>query len=309
MRTEFDFLPPLAQSELELIVEILFQGLRSATQNATGDRKNGRILKIILFGSNARGDWVEAPQDANRYRSGYDILVIVNQRELTDRATYWEDAEHRIRDACLFEKVIRTPANFIVHSLQEVNDALAHGQLLFMEIVKSGVVIHQSDDRELREPIPKSPTMALEAAQDYFEEWFPSAGEFFDDYRLNSERGRYRKAAFELHQATERLYHCVNSVLTFHTPHDHNLAFLRQQSERLDERIYHVWPRKRRAERDMFDKLRNAYVKARYSKHYRISQEELYWLGQRVEALGRIVHEICSERIAKLRIAVEGSKG
>ena len=50
----------------------------------------------------------------------------------------------------------------------------------------------------------------------------------------------------------------------------------------------------------MFEKLKEAYVKARYSKHYRISREELDWLGERVEELGRIVHTVCTDRIAAL---------
>ena len=41
-------------------------------------------------------------------------------------------------------------------------------------------------------------------------------------------------------------------------------------------------------------------MKARYSKHYRISAEELTWLGERVEELGRVVHAVCSERIQML---------
>jgi len=53
-----------------------------------------------------------------------------------------------------------------------------------------------------------------------------------------------------------------------------------------------------------FEKLKDAYVKARYSKHYRISEEELTWLGTQVEELGRIVHVICSETIAELEAAV-----
>lgn len=58
----------------------------------------------------------------------------------------------------------------------------------------------------------------------------------------------------------------------------------------------------------MFEKLKEAYVKARYSKHYRISKEELAWLGERVEELGRVVHEICSERISALEAAVNKSE-
>jgi hypothetical protein len=54
----------------------------------------------------------------------------------------------------------------------------------------------------------------------------------------------------------------------------------------------------------MFEKLKDAYVKARYSKHYRISAEELEWLGARVEELGRVVHAVCSDRIAELEAKV-----
>jgi predicted nucleotidyltransferase len=113
-------------------------GFREATQEAIGRRKSARILKVILLGSYARGDWVDAPFDANQYTSDYDILVIVNQKELTDRAEYWEETEQRLFDAYHVEKVIRTPINFIVHSLQQVNDGLSHGRLLFMEIAKDG---------------------------------------------------------------------------------------------------------------------------------------------------------------------------
>jgi hypothetical protein len=50
----------------------------------------------------------------------------------------------------------------------------------------------------------------------------------------------------------------------------------------------------------MFEKLKDAYVKARYSKHYRISAEELAWLSGCVEDLGRVVQEVCLERIQML---------
>src|SRR3546814_2504667 len=95
MRTDVDHLPAVKQRELEHIVEIILDEFGQATENATGRRKGARILKIILFGSYARGDWVDAPTSANQYKSDYDILVIVSQKELTDRAAYWTKAEER----------------------------------------------------------------------------------------------------------------------------------------------------------------------------------------------------------------------
>ncbi|UNK78432.1 HEPN domain-containing protein [Sphingopyxis granuli] len=127
-----------------------------------------------------------------------------------------------------------------------------------------------------------------------------SASDFFDGHTDARARGKLKKAVFDLHQSAERMYHCVLLVCTFYTPHVHNLAFLRTQAERLDMRLVDAWPRERREDRARFEKLKEAYVKARYSKHYRITEEELQWLSGCVEELGRAVHAICSERIAEL---------
>ena len=306
MRTDVDHLPAAKQRELERIVEILFDEFGQATENATGRRKGARILKIILFGSHARGDWVDAPLSANQYKSDYDILVIVSQKELTDRAAYWAKAEERLIRAYTIEKTLRTPVNFIVHSLHEVNDGLAHGRVFFMEVAKDGIALYEADNRELTTPKPKTPQQALDTAKEYFEDWLTSSLDFFDQAKHAMEKGRGKIAAFELHQATERLYSCVLLTLTFYTPYNHNIAFLRSLAEGLDRRLHGIWPESNRSERAMFQKLKEAYTKARYSKHYRISEEELTWLGARVEELGRVVHQVCTDKIAELEKATRG---
>jgi predicted nucleotidyltransferase len=301
MRTDLDHLPPAKQRELERVVQILFEEFGDATALATqGWKKKGRILKVILYGSYARGTWVDEPHTAKGYQSDYDLLIIVNDKRLTERVEYWAKAEERLIRELSITKTLRTPVNFIVHTLQEVNDGLAHGRYFFMDIAKEGIALYQSDDSELHEPKPKTPSQALAMAKEYFDEWYPSAAALKDGSDFYIGKGRLKEAAFSLHQATERLYHCVLLVCTFYTPHVHNLAFLRTQAERIDRRLVHVWPSDTRGERAMFAKLKDAYVKARYSKHYRIAEEELTWLGEQVEELGRVVHAICSERITQL---------
>ena len=301
MRTDVDHLPAAKQRELERIVEIIFDEFGTATENATGRRKGARILKIILFGSYGRGDWVDAPASANQYKSDYDILVIVSQKELTDRAAYWAKAEERLIRAYTIEKTLQTPVNFIVHSLHEVNDGLAHGRVFFMEVAKDGVALYEADESELAKPKPKTPEQALAAAKEYFEEWMPSAAGFLDTSKYALSRGRLKESAFQLHQATERLYGCLLLTLTFYTPYNHNIAFLRSLAEGLDRRLYGIWPESAHRERAMFQKLKEAYTKARYSKHYKVSEEELTWLGERVEELGRIVHQVCVDKIDELK--------
>lgn len=300
MKTDLDHLPSNKRRELERVVQILFEEFGDAKGTPTGERKLGRILKVILYGSYARGGWVDEPHTAKGYQSDFDLLVIVNQKELTDRVAYWARAEARLIQELAITHTLRTPVNFIVHSLQEVNDGLAHGRYFFIDVARDGIALYQADDSELLQPKPKTSVQAFTLAQEYYDEWFPSAAEFFDNYTFNLQKGRMKNAAFQLHQAAERLYHCVLLTVSFYTPHVHNLAFLRTQAERLDSRLRTIWPMELRAERARFEKLKDAYVKARFSKHYRITAEELTWLGQQVEELGRVVDTICRERLSAL---------
>jgi predicted nucleotidyltransferase/HEPN domain-containing protein len=306
MRTDLDHLPATKQRDLERVIQILFEEFEDAHGSPTAEKKKlGRILKVILYGSFARGGWVDEPHTAKGYQSDFDLLVIVNQKELTDRVAYWEKAEARLIRELSITKTLHTPVNFIVHSLQEVNDGLAHGRYFFMDVARDGIALYEEDATPLHQPKPKTPAQAYEMAKEYFDEWMPSSLSFFRGYRHAVDDGDLKKAAFDLHQATERLYHTVLLVLTFYTPHVHNLAFLRAQAERLDRRLYDVWPTENRRERAMFEKLKDAYVKARYSKHYRITEEELSWLGTQVEELGRVVHTVCTERLSALEEAAK----
>lgn len=301
MRSDLDHLPANKQRELERVLQLIFEEFDDAFALAKHEwKKKGRILKVILYGSYARGNWVDEPHTAKGYKSDYDLLIVVSDKRLTDRVKYWAKVDDRLMREYGIAGTIKTPVNFIVHTLGEVNDGLAHGRYFFMDVARDGIALYESDDTELHEPKPKTPHAALDMAREYFEEWMPSAQQFLETAKFTAEKGWNKKAAFLLHQATESLLHCVLLVVEFYTPHVHNLGFLRTQAERLDIRLTYIWPGDNRKQRAMFEKLREAYVKARYSKHYRISAEELAWLGERVEELGRVVHEICSERIARL---------
>ena len=301
MRRNLDHLPASKQRELERVRQLIFEEFEDVTALASAGRKKaGRILKVILYGSYARGGWIDEPHTAKGYKSDFDLLIIVNHKDLTDRVKFWSRLDERLMREYGITGTLKTPVNFIVHTLGEVNDGLAHGRYFFMDVARDGIAIYEADDTELHTPKPKTPDQALAMAKEYFEEWFPSAARFKKAAEFLAKDGGRREAAFNFHQAAERFYHCILLVATFYTPHVHNLGFLRTQAERIDRRLTYVWPSDSRKQRAMFEKLKEAYVKARYSKHYRISEEELAWLGEQIEDLGRVVHIICIERIAAL---------
>ena len=308
MRTELDHLPTHKQRELERVKQIVFEEFEDAIALGTMNwKKKGRIDKLILYGSYSRGCWVDEPHTAKGYRSDFDLLIIVSDKRLTDKVDYWLKVEDRLNRELAIDKTLHTPVNFIVHTIQEVNDGLAHGRYFFMDVAKDGIALYEFDDKELHKPKPKTPEQALAMAKEYFDEWFPNSMKRFESARFLMGKGYTKQAAFDLHQTAEGLYHGVLLVCTLYTPHVHNLGFLRTQAERIDMRLVDAWPRDLKADRARFEKLKEAYVKARYSKHYRITEEELVWLAGRVEELGRAVQAICSERIASLEHAARAA--
>src|SRR3546814_11168467 len=49
----------------------------------------------------------------------------------------------------------------------------------------------------------------------------------------------------------DSLYSCLLLTLTFYTPYNHNIAFLRSLAEGLDRRLYGIWPETNRRERSI----------------------------------------------------------
>jgi predicted nucleotidyltransferase len=219
MRSDLDHLPANKQRELERVVQIVFEEFEDALALASHEwKKKGRILKVILYGSYARGGWVDEPHTAKGYQSDYDLLIIVNDKRLTDRVKYWAKVDDRLMREYGIAGTIKTPVNFIVHTLQEVNDGLAHGRYFFMDVARDGIALYQSDDTELHQPKPKTPHAALAMAKEYFEEWMPTAMGFKRNAGYAVKDGDHKLAAFLFHQTVERLYHCVLLVVTFYTP-------------------------------------------------------------------------------------------
>lgn len=301
MRTGLDHLPHAKQRELERAVEIIFTEFDDAMKQASSaKKKDGRILKIILFGSYARGGWVDEPHTAKGYLSDYDLLIVVNHQRVVDFATYWYRAEDRL----MHEPGIKPPVNFIVHTLAEVNNALAQGQYFFSDIIREGIALYElKGEKPFITPQPPTPEAALAAAKKHYEFWMKNADSFLDTYRYLLERKKLNHSVFELHQAVERYYNALLLTQTNYSPSTHNIKFLRSLSEEQDPRLIDIWPRETKSDRKFFELLKRAYVEARYSEHYAITAEELAWLGERAEALRAMVETICVARIDELKNA------
>jgi HEPN domain-containing protein/predicted nucleotidyltransferase len=290
MKTTLDHLPEQQQREIQTIVDLLRDEFKQVySQRTSKAKRTGQILKIILFGSYANESWVSDP--VHGYLSDYDVLVVINNEKLVEDYRFWNRVEERVQEA------VTAPFSPIVHSLTYVNARLKEGHYFFKDIRQDGILLYDGNHKHLVTPGNLSPEEAKDIAEKHFKQWYESATRFHFNFEQNLEKGWNKEAAFLLHQSAERFLSCTLLVYTNYRPNTHNLKRLLALCVQQEPRFGTLFPKDTKYHRRCFELLKRAYVEARYSEHYEISEEELRWLGEQVAALQSLTETVCREKI------------
>jgi HEPN domain-containing protein len=285
MKTSLAHLPKAKQDEIAAVRDIICEFMDTEF--------------IILFGSYARGDWVEDVYKGEdgityEYKSDYDILVIVD-----DLPKYqYKGHRNRIKRKAKKSADCQTRLSIIMHSVDEFKNEVEGNSYFFTDIIKEGILLYSSERFPLPEIKELNMKQRLGNAKRNFENWFESANDFLKYFNIAFGNEDYKIAAFNLHQAVERFYTTILLVFTDYKPKLHDLADLGIQINRLDAKFKGIFPQESAEEKRLFELLRRAYVEARYNIDYKITREELEYLAERVKLLQQTTEEVCKAKIA-----------
>jgi uncharacterized protein len=205
VKTSVDHLPARQRNQLGAVVH----EIRAAAE----------VEMVVLFGSRARGDWVEDSKGG--YVSDFDILVVVERASMIDDHDLWTGIGQRAE-----RHTAPAELNVIVHDIADVNEQIEKGYYFFSDIRKEGIVLYDSQRHRLSDAKELDPAARRQFAKESFERWFESAGQFFSQFEFALEKGWLNIAAFDLHQATERYFATALLVFTAYKPKTHNLSLL-----------------------------------------------------------------------------------
>lgn len=225
MKTSLSHLPDHKQEELAALTQII-------TATVT-------VEMVILFGSHARGDWVEDYQENMEYVSDYDILVITKDRKAAKDGEKWWDLRKKLNN-----NDEQTRVTIIQHSIGFVNDKIERNQYFFADILKEGILIFDSGNCKLSEPKDLNSEERHKKANNEFGQWFNSANDFRKYAELAIQNSDNNFAVFNLHQATERYYATILLVFTDYKPKIHDIQQLGKQVEKLHPHFAAVFPKK-----------------------------------------------------------------
>ncbi|MBX2809951.1 MAG: HEPN domain-containing protein [Cellvibrionaceae bacterium] len=285
LKTSLDHLPEGKQHQIRRACDIIQETVSPAM--------------LILFGSYARGDWVEELADDGvnyRYQSDFDLLAVVKNEALATKIERKDSLHNRLH------REIKTPISLIAEDIHFVNRRLSKGQYFYTDIAKEGILLHDSQEFDLAEPRELSPQERKKLADEDFEYWFGEADKLRKIFNFCMAEQDYTGAAFNLHQTTERLYSAILLVFTRYKPSSHDLLKLGQRVASVEPQFLSIFPQGTDEEKTRFELLRKAYVSARYKPSYKITQQELEWLSERVQHLQDLAAKLCQEKIASYEV-------
>ncbi|MHC5305668.1 HEPN domain-containing protein [Bartonella sp. LJL80] len=298
MDEKLEHLPQSKQRMVKLMLDTILHTFQQQFEPSPyRSTKDAKIVRVILYGSHARGGYVN--DNTSGYHSDYDFCILLNNTRFKN-PKYWHGVEEALINIPSLSASDHSSPGLVIHGYKEMNAKLRDGWPFYVDIVNDGITLYELEGYPFSPIGPLKPKRRKVMAERWFHEYIEEADKFLKMASLAREQGdKFQNlAAFHLHQATETLYHCVLLTLKLYAPKLHDLKKLHQKAVNLVPELKDLWPiHDRRAER-AFERLYDAYVKGRYSRHYEITNEELDWLESRIKLLREKVVAACEKALA-----------
>lgn len=288
MKKTISYLPSTNQRDLHFIVEAVLQRLKQTEM-------------IILYGSYARNDYVKYDEKyefgkIQFYVSDYDILVVTSgiSDGIAGKALdnvedmYYKRAEDPDR---------QPPVQFINDDIKKLNKDLKEGRYFYNQIKKEGIILYDSGKHKLARRRKLNFEEIKQQAQEYFDEKFEAANEFLHTAQLIYKEKYYKRASFQLHQASENYFYSIRLVYTQQNSKQHNLSKLLNSVKKYSSEFIKVFPQDTAEEKRLFQLIKAAYVNGRYDPDFLVTKEDIDALIPKVEMLRDITKRICEEKI------------
>lgn len=287
MKKSLNYLPAEKRRDLRQLVGIIRDEVKD-------------VVMVILYGSYARGTYVDYDQRIEYgvktyFMSDYDILIVTEKRMGVNEHAVYAKILRRFFENKAWE--IHTHPQFINESIAELNKALDKSRYFYTDIKKDGVMLYDSGKYKLARRRKLDYAEIAEIAREYYEDKFPWASEFFALGKLAVDKGNYKMASFQFHQAAENYLRTIPMVFILYGYKEHDLAFLMNECKKHTLEIYRAFPQDTDEERRLFKLLQDAYVQARYNKNFLVTRADIDALIPRIELLKGITQKVCKERI------------
>jgi len=280
MKKSLSHLPEYKVNELATITEIILKELDD-------------VQMIILFGSYARGNWVEdvySEKDCTyEYKSDFDILVVTKYAKAANNTGLQRKVEGKLNRT-------ETTVNLIFHDIQYINSQLNEERCFFSDIKEEGIMLYNSGRFRFAKKRKLNIEKRKQIAQHNFDKWYEKAKRFYCHFQYDLEKKWYNEALFELHQSIRCFYATMLLVFGGYQPQNCDLEKLGRYVASYEPAFLTVFPCITERQDKIFKLLNNAQAHTCSEDSY-ITKVDLAHLEQCVQKLMELTQEICKKKI------------
>lgn len=290
MKKSLKHLPLNKKREIELIVKYIREEVPTCEM-------------IILYGSYARGDYVDYDQKVEYnvrtfFMSDFDIMVLTRPDKLVTTFTVNRQLDRVERRYSSPEQVgLKSPLSFINETIIFFNKMVSDGRYFYIDIKKEGIMLYDSGNYKLDRIRKLNYSEIHRLATQYYEVKQKKAACFLDDAIHNESLERYAHASFMLHQAVENMLFGIVLVFSLHSPKQHDIFKLLQSVKCYTHEPITAFPQTTSEQKRLLQLLAAAYVQARYNDKFIVTKEDILTLIPQVEELAKIMEKVCTDRL------------
>ena len=186
-----------------------------------------------------------------------------------------------------------------VHNYGLLNTLMSKGHIFYATAcIEENVVYRKSTDEVFPVADPEQVEITKAMVSRLFKGGMEKAENFYDGAQHYFNDGENEMAIFMLQQTCELTYRCLLNVLRGKDLKCHSPAILRKHLKRFAPEIIGVFSMNEAAELEYLQVLEEAYVKSRYQPNYKIDQELIGLLNDKVGLLQERAFELFEKRMA-----------
>ncbi|SEJ32974.1 HEPN domain-containing protein [Dyadobacter sp. SG02] len=189
-----------------------------------------------------------------------------------------------------------------VHKLSDIHQALTSGQVYFSLACTTENLVYQRSITPLPKMLPEALSQLIDKSKRAFATGMGKARKFFDGAAYYQQVSEYALSMFMLQQAAETTFRSTAIALYGSERRTHSIRSLKRFNHRLTPQLNDIFPGGSPDEEKLLHLLEDAYLEARYSPDYQISEQEVHSISSRVLRLLELAEAVFEDRIAAIRV-------
>jgi HEPN domain-containing protein len=184
------------------------------------------------------------------------------------------------------------PVTALVLQTATFEEWLRSGHKFALTVAQSAAPVYDAGNISLAIPQNVANTITGKDCEKQYTDGLMKAKEFLAGAELYRIRKQHTMAAFMLHQSAEQALRTLLKICTGYHANTHSLDRLIRYGSLIAYQLPDIFPQRTDNEKRLFSLLQKAYIDTRYKEDYKINNDDLLYLSEKLRHIHAILTDV-----------------